>query len=105
MKIGRILFLMSALAFSQAGMANHQASDKNSAADKMWVLDVDKQLEYCHKQVGRALDELRQKDGSYDFLMEPRNILVIKKVKPSTLPIPSPSMPISVIETVIISFF
>ena len=75
MKIGRILFLMSALAFSQAGMANHQASDKNSAADKMWVLDVDKQLEYCHKQVGRALDELRQKDGSYDFLMEPRNIL------------------------------
>lgn len=66
---------MSALAFSQAGMANHQASDKNSAADKMWVLDVDKQLEYCHKQVGRALDELRQKDGSYDFLMEPRNIL------------------------------
>ena len=51
MKIGRILFLMSALAFSQAGMANHQASDKNSAADKMWVLDVDKQLEYCHKQV------------------------------------------------------
>ena len=44
MKIGRILFLMSALAFSQAGMANHQASDKNSAADKMWVLDADKQL-------------------------------------------------------------
>lgn len=75
MTIGRILFLMSALAFSQAGMANHQASDKNSAADKMWVLDVDKQLEYCHKQVGRALDELRQKDGSYDFSMEPRNIL------------------------------
>lgn len=75
MKIGRILFLMSALAFSQAGKANHQASDKNSAADKMWVLDVDKQLEYCHKQVGRALDELRQKDGSYDFSMEPRNIL------------------------------
>ena len=69
MKIGRILFLMSALAFSQAGMANHQASDKNSAADKMWVLDVDKQLEYCHKQVGRALNELRQKDGSYDFSM------------------------------------
>ena len=75
MKIGRILFLMSALAFSQAGMANHQSSDKRSVADKMWVLDVDKQLEYCHKQVGRALDELRQKDGSYDFLMEPRNIL------------------------------
>ena len=40
MTIGRILFLMSALAFSQAGMANHQASDKNSAADKMWVLDA-----------------------------------------------------------------
>lgn len=54
MKIGRILFLMSALAFSQVGMANHQASDKKSAADKTWVLDVDKQLEYCHKQEDRA---------------------------------------------------
>ena len=75
MKIGRILFLMSALAFSQVEMANRQASDKKSAVDKTWVLDVDKQLEYCHKQVGRALDELRQKDGSYDFSMEPRNIL------------------------------
>lgn len=81
MKIGRILFLMSVFAFSQAGMANHQASDKNSAADKMWVLDVDKQLEYCHRQVGRALDELRQKDGSYDFSMEPRNILKGDKQK------------------------
>ena len=33
MKIGRILFLMSALAFSQAGMANHQASDKRAVAE------------------------------------------------------------------------
>ena len=60
MKIGRILFLMSALAFSQVGMANHQTTDKKSAADKMWVLDVDKQLEYCHKQVDRALNEMRR---------------------------------------------
>ncbi len=39
------------------------------------TLDVDKQLQYCHNQVTKALVELRQKDGSYDFTMEPRNIL------------------------------
>lgn len=36
---------------------------------------VDKQLEYCNQQVHRALKELRQKGGSYDFTQEPRNIL------------------------------
>lgn len=35
------------------------------------ALDIDKQLEYCHNQVMRALDELKP----YDFTMEPRNIL------------------------------
>ena len=61
MKIKRILFGVSALALSQVGMGQK--------------LDVDKQLGYCHKQVTRALTELRQKDGSYDFTQEPRNIL------------------------------
>ena len=68
MKIGRMLFLVSALALSQVGMAHNDV-------DKGLSLDVDKQLQYCHKQVGRALAELRQKGGSYDFTMEPRNIL------------------------------
>ena len=45
------------------------------------TLDVDKQLAYCHKQVSRALTELRQKDGSYDFTMQPRNILKDDKQK------------------------
>lgn len=38
-------------------------------------LNVDRQLEYCNAQIHRALNELRQKDGSYNFGMEPRNIL------------------------------
>lgn len=36
---------------------------------------VQKELDYCSAQVDRALDELRHADGSYDFTMEPRNIL------------------------------
>ncbi len=39
------------------------------------TLDVDRQLDYCHKQVNRALAELRQSNGTYNFTMEPRNIL------------------------------
>lgn len=42
-------------------------------------LDVDKQLEYCNTQVHRALKVLRQKDGTYDYHMEPRNILATDK--------------------------
>lgn len=38
-------------------------------------LDVEKQLAYCSRQVHRALQELQRKDGSYDYTMEPRNIL------------------------------
>lgn len=39
------------------------------------TLDVNKQLDYCHAQVMRALQELRQADGTFDYTMEPRNIL------------------------------
>ena len=39
------------------------------------ALDVDKQVRYCTDQVSQALNELRQSDGSYDYSMEPRNIL------------------------------
>ena len=37
-------------------------------------LRVDDDLNYCHRQVQRALTELRA-GGGYDFTMEPRNIL------------------------------
>lgn len=30
-------------------------------------LDVDKTIDYCSSQVRRALDELRQNDGTYDY--------------------------------------
>jgi len=37
--------------------------------------DADLQLQYCAKQVSRALVELQDSTGGYDFSMEPRNIL------------------------------
>lgn len=40
---------------------------------------VDRELHYCHRQVVRALAQLRKADGSYDFALEPRNILATDK--------------------------
>ena len=76
MKIRRILFCMAMVAISQISMAQ-----KVQTAALVPALDVDKQLQYCHKQVKRALAELQQKDGSYDYTMEPRNILKGDKQK------------------------
>ena len=76
MKIRRILFCMATIAISQISMAQ-----KVQTAAQVPTLDVDKQLQYCHKQVKRALAELQQKDGSYDYTMEPRNILKGDKQK------------------------
>ena len=76
MKIRRILFCMATVAISQISMAQ-----KVQTAALVPTLDVDKQLQYCHKQVKRALTELQQKDGSYDYTMEPRNILKGDKQK------------------------
>lgn len=74
MKIGRIFFLVSALFLVNGMMAQNKLDAKQG-------LDVNKQLQYCHKQVGRALEELKQKDGSFDYTMEPRNILKGDKQK------------------------
>ena len=76
MKIRRILFCMATIAISQISMAQ-----KVQTAAQVPTLDVDKQLQYCHKQVKRALAELQQKDGFYDYTMEPRNILKGDKQK------------------------
>ena len=57
MKIGRILFFVSALFLANGMMAQNKLDAKQG-------LDVNKQLQYCHKQVKRALAELQQKDGS-----------------------------------------
>ena len=76
MKIRRILFCMATVAISQISMAQ-----KVQTAAQVPALDVDKQLQYCHKQVKRALAELQQKDGSFDYTMEPRNILKGDKQK------------------------
>ena len=74
MKIGKILFGVSALFLANGMMAQSKLDAKQG-------LDVNKQLQYCHKQVGRALEELKQKDGSFDYTMEPRNILKEDKQK------------------------
>ena len=76
MKIRKILFCMATVAISQISMAQ-----KVQTAALVPTLDVDKQLQYCHKQVKRALAELQQKDGSFDYTMEPRNILKGDKQK------------------------
>lgn len=76
MKIRRILFCMATIAISQISMAQ-----KVQTAAQVLALDVDKQLQYCHKQVKRALAELQQKAGSYDYTMEPCNILKGDKQK------------------------
>ena len=52
MKIRRILFCMATVAISQISMAQ-----KVQTAAQVPTLDVDKQLQYCHKQVKRALAE------------------------------------------------
>ena len=36
---------------------------------------ADTALKYCHSQIERALDSLHLSDGTYDYTMEPRNIL------------------------------
>ena len=76
MKIRRMLFCMATIAISQISMAQ-----KVQTAAQVPTLDVDKQLQYCHKQVKRALTELQQKDDSFDYTMEPRNILKGDKQK------------------------
>ena len=76
MKIRRILFCMAMVAISQISM-----TQKEQTNTKIKTIKVDKQLQYCHKQVKRALAELQQKDGSYDYTMEPRNILKGDKQK------------------------
>ena len=58
-----IALLFAAFAFSSAISIQAQ------------TLDIDRQLKYCSTQVHRALDELRHKDGTYDYTMQPRNIL------------------------------
>ena len=37
--------------------------------------DADRELDYCATQVNKALETLQNSDGSYDYTMEPRNIL------------------------------
>ena len=37
--------------------------------------NAEEEISYCTSQVIRTLDSLRQPDGSYDYTMEPRNIL------------------------------
>ena len=39
------------------------------------LFNVDDELSYCSEQVNKALDGMMDNDGTYDFTMEPRNIL------------------------------
>lgn len=59
-----VIFLLTALGAS--------ARQKKAAAQSF---DAARQLNYCNAQIHRALDLLRRADNTYDFNMEPRNIL------------------------------
>ncbi len=48
-----------------------------SCQTKTETVDTDKQLRYCAEQIDRALQLLQQDDGSYNYQMEPRNILSV----------------------------
>ena len=61
--IKKILFAITLC--SLAACQTQQTSD----------FDADQALQYCTGQVNRALSDLRDNDGTYDFTMEPRNIL------------------------------
>ena len=58
-------FLFAITLCSLAACQTQQTSD----------FDADQALQYCTGQVNRALSDLRDNDGTYDFTMEPRNIL------------------------------
>lgn len=70
MKTRLLILIMLTLALDS------HAQDKSSLR-----LDVDKQLAYCNAKIHWALKELRHEDGSYDYSMEPRNILSSDKQK------------------------
>ena len=46
-----------------------------SCQQQQTTLNVKQQLDYCAAQVNRALEELQDSADTYDFTMEPRNIL------------------------------
>lgn len=50
-----------------------------SGAEANDGFSVDRELRYCHRQVRRALAQLRKADGTYDFTQQPRNILANDK--------------------------
>ncbi|MBR1548928.1 MAG: glycoside hydrolase family 88 protein [Prevotella sp.] len=39
------------------------------------TFDADQELDYCAAQVGKALEAMQDGDGTFDYTMEPRNIL------------------------------
>lgn len=78
-----LLFTLGASATpssSASAPASPVASTASHETEKP-ALNVDRQLAYCHTQIHRALNELRQKNGSFNYAMEPRNILGQDKQK------------------------
>ena len=44
------------------------------------TLNPDKEITYCMRQINRALLGLQQENGSYDYTMQPRNIVQKQQV-------------------------
>ncbi len=73
MKIRRLLIIfVTALLATGLEAGTVCAREKK---EKTQTFDAERQLEYCHSQIKRALSLLRDSEGNYDFTLEPRNIL------------------------------
>lgn len=71
----RILHFILAFGLVVGIPAMASGASAHRVGEKEQKFDVDKQLEYCNTQVHRALKELREANGTYDYTKEPRNIL------------------------------
>lgn len=47
----------------------------SGCSQREYHVDADRELDYCERQIGKALQSLQNDDGGYNFNMEPRNIL------------------------------
>ena len=46
-----------------------------SCQSQQQPFEANQELDYCTVQINKALEALQDSDGTYDYTMEPRNIL------------------------------
>lgn len=74
MNMKRLILLLAVLG-AAALCFGLNAKASNAGTPDARTFDADRELDYCHGQILRALALLRTPGGGYDFSKEPRNIL------------------------------